>query len=923
MPTRRRRVNVVGRLFAGIAGVALAWSAAAQQFHRQGFEGKEPVLKLGLTDGQIKLVDHGFANTAEFVHSGRQAEKVSIQATSGTFCFVEYPIEPAIVFEELSISAWINATKPGSRLAVRVVLPRVVEEKSNEPLTTILRGDVYEVANRWRRLTVRRPDLLLQQQQQLLQAQRKKSVDIRGAYVDMVLVDIFSGLGDVEVRVDDVQVGPIVAKSESKEPMKAPSGVPLTLRNDERPEAPIGRPEIRDRNDQNMPTVAGDQLRVGGRSFLMLGIQRTEAPLETLREAGINTVFAAAPIDQALANEATSRSMQIVPMLPAANSRGQVLTPAGLAPAPLDQAATGLAIFVGADLDTAKEPGVAIITDRLRQLEPGKRRPVAGEIREGIRGYSRKLDLVGVRKDPIFTSLSFTDYHKWLVQARRLARPGTFFWTWVQTHPPEAYARLVYGNGMEAPFAAPIGPQPEQIRLQAYAALAAGCRGLVYSSDRALSESAMGRDRMLQVALTNLELSLVEPFLAAGKAPTPLKTSSPNVAAAVFGHERGKLVIAYWNHPQAQYVVGQAAVNDLNVVVESAPEAAQAFLVSLADVRGVKRMKDLGGVRVVVPEFDTVAMVLLTTDMGLIAHYQQLVQQIGPQAAAWSRELAEIQLSRTEQIHARLESMGKTEREARGNLEEANRQLADSRAANDRGDHRHAILSSDRSRRVSRAVRQHYWVSATKDLPIPTTDPYAVSFFTLPERYQFAASVASARFSENKLPTGDFEREGNLDAVGWIFRATSPPELEPTAMLVGENVKEGRRSLELRAKPRDRDSPRLADGVRVEMVSPGVPVQAGQIVRVTGSIRLPQGSTTSVDGAMVYDSIGGETLALRFTNPGDWRAFSFVRPIQQSGELRVHLVMTGVGAACFDDLKVQLADDAPLPLAGREAPAVR
>ena len=35
----------------------------------------------------------------------------------------------------------------------------------------------------------------------------------------------------------------------------------------------------------------------------------------------------------------------------------------------------------------------------------------------------------------------------------------------------------------------PIGPQPEQIRLLTYLGLAAGCRGLAFSSDRFLEDN--------------------------------------------------------------------------------------------------------------------------------------------------------------------------------------------------------------------------------------------------------------------------------------------------------------------------------------------------------------------------------------------------------------------------------------------------
>ena len=62
------------------------------------------------------------------------------------------------------------------------------------------------------------------------------------------------------------------------------------------------------------------------------------------------------------------------------------------------------------------------------------------------------------------------------------------------------------GSASHNKFDEPIGPQPEQIRLLTYLALAAGCKGLGFWSDRFLADSHQGRDRLLALALLNQEL---------------------------------------------------------------------------------------------------------------------------------------------------------------------------------------------------------------------------------------------------------------------------------------------------------------------------------------------------------------------------------------------------------------------------------
>src|SRR6185312_10653653 len=55
--------------------------------------------------------------------------------------------------------------------------------------------------------------------------------------------------------------------------------------------------------------------------------------------------------------------------------------------------------------------------------------------------------------------------------------------------------------------------QPEQLRLSTYAALAGGCRGICYRADSDLTREP-GRMNMIEMALLNEEIDLLEPILA-------------------------------------------------------------------------------------------------------------------------------------------------------------------------------------------------------------------------------------------------------------------------------------------------------------------------------------------------------------------------------------------------------------------------
>ena len=168
----------------------------------------------------------------------------------------------------------------------------------------------------------------------------------------------------------------------------------------------------------------------------------------------------------------------------------------------------------------------------IRKADPG--RPVSADVWDGLVPYSRILNLVGVHRWPLMTTLELPRYREWLEQRRRLANPGTFTWTWIQTHMPDWFTNVLYDRSSTGAFNEPVGPQPEQIRLLTYTALAAGYKGIGFWSDRFLADSHQGRDRLLVCALLNQELEMLEPFLvSAEETPQWVDTSVPEIKAAV------------------------------------------------------------------------------------------------------------------------------------------------------------------------------------------------------------------------------------------------------------------------------------------------------------------------------------------------------------------------------------------------------
>ena len=96
----------------------------------------------------------------------------------------------------------------------------------------------------------------------------------------------------------------------------------------------------------------------------------------------------------------------------------------------------------------------------------------------------------------------------------------------------------------------------------------------------------------------------------------------------------------------------------------------------------------------------------------------------------------------------------------------------------------------------------------------------------------------------------------------------------------------------------------------VWLTSPPIKVRSGQIVRISGSIRIDNPIRQSEDGAMIIDSLGGYDLAARFSKTNDWEKFTLYRSAASDGYLQITLALTGTGKVYFDEMEVLISTPA-------------
>jgi hypothetical protein len=894
--------------------------APAQGIFQYGFETRDPIWVKGAGDANFKETAHRL--TEDTAHNGQRSEFIEVEAQSGTFIHYTYDVGKAPVVDELNVSLWVKSDRPGIQLLCRVVLKNERDPRNLDQLLTILvPGDKYQMVGRWQQLSLRQPVKRLREQQQLLQAARKRDVIIADAYVDQLVLNVYGGPGTTRVWTDDLVVGPLDEVKPATPTASAPGGggTPAQLAVNQR------AAEVR---------LVNNQLLVSGQNFFLRAVRHTGTPLKTLHDAGFNTVWLDESTPPGLVEDAVNLGFWVMPALRPPDLRTGV--PGTLVSR--DSFNTKVSFFLrqeavlcwdlGTDLSVDQFTTVSSTAKAFRTLDP--MRPVSVDVRDGFHKYSMNVKdvMLGIHCFPLMTSMDLTGYRDWLTQHRYLGGPGYYYWTWIQTHLPDWYVNAAYEKPALDTAREPLGPQAEQIKLLAYTAIGAGYRGLGFWSDRFLSDPLTGRDRLLALALLNQELQMLEPLLASADEPQWIDTSVAQVKAVVLRSEKMKatLVIPIWLGAGAQYVPGQESSAAVEVVVPHVPNGCLAWEVSPGDVRSLKWERVVGGVKITLREFSMTAAVVFTTDLsaaGLVVRFQDLQRRESEPASRWAYDQALEELRKVEQVETELGQLNHRLPADERLLAKAREYLKSAAEHRRSSEWAEAYNDAQRALRPIRILMRAEWEEAVKKLTTPEASPYALSFFTLPRHWRLWEEVEKQRFGANVLTDGDFELPPNRVQQGWLRQdAPSPDDVIAVARREATEPHAGKQCLMLQVKPRDpAAAPAVLERTFVAIHTPAVKLAPGTLVRISAWARLPGGIAASSDGALLYDSAGGEQLAVRLRGAMKWRQFTLYRRVPASGTINVTMALTGIGTVYFDDVRIEPAAPGDAPRTALNLPA--
>lgn len=876
----------------------------------EDFEGRRPLWVLAEADCGPRVTSH--ALVGEAAHRGRAGERIALDASTGSALRLQFPIGPAAVIDEFRASVWVRANRPNIRLGVRVALPGMTARQSPRPIDVVVQGRASRQPDRWELLEAGDIAAGLDRQLPALRAQHGPRGSLAGAVITHLVLEIYSAPGHYELSIDDLRVEGVVAASASRsQPAESAvlaetdgeSAVRQAVFTEAAP-APAAAPRA---------ALTRGVLEVGGLPFFPRSLDHHGEPLETIARLGFNCVRLSSPATADLLAQAQQAGVWLIsppPDLPDIDIRDADSLPTF-------SARWDRVLFwdMGGGLTENDVESLAERVRRVRTCDSQGSRPLIAAADSGLRAVSRHVDMLVARRTVLGTSLELLDYLAWLRERPRLTRPGTPILAALSTEIDPRTSRqaaALSGIGGQG-----LSVDPESLCLASLAAVSAGTRGILFTSTRRIDgDDHESRARAAASLSMNLQLQLLEPWAAAGRFAAAAQSSDPEVQAVVLEAARARMVVA-WRCVQGSQIVARHYHGDiprnsqpLTLLVPGVPEAHQAWEVAPGGLRPLRHKRVTGGISLTLDSFRAHSLVLLSGDPAVTAHVQERVRGLVPLELASARSLATSVLADDAGLLGRLPPTALGNLPVAAMLAEAQRdmQQADASAA----DPAVAIEGLRRAAAIGGQVERLAWERGVLATGSMVASPLSTSDATLAEHWRFIDALSATSPTTELLAGGGMERIEDLAEAGWRHFALEQATLRSAVEIDRSQPAVGAGSLTLKAEPNSpADAPVVVETPPVWVTTPAVRVPPGRLLEIQARVWVPRPIKGSVDGLLVFDSLGGPALAERVGVTSSWRRLVLYRIVPADAvdePLTVTFALTGMGEARIDDVSIRVLD---------------
>lgn len=687
-------------------------------------------------------------------------------------------------------------------------------------------------------------------------------------------------------------------------------------------ESPIHPPDLR---ANTIPTIRpssfrmeGDLLLVDGRPFFVRGIQARGEDWSYLKQLGFNTLQLSDPVTATQIQEAEQLGLWLIAPPPAAWKGGDLGHPYRRV----------LAWDLGNHLTSRDLTTFRHRANAVRNSDGAIRRPILCGCDSDLAAFDEVADILFHHREPIGSSYPLEHYRGWLASRSSFALAGTPHWSMIQTEPlPSIVSQARAFGRTESEIEETLYVSADEMESLALSSIATGMRGLLFASHERLdSSNLLSRSRATALRALNLKLTTIEPWIAGGHIAAREIGDAHAAPTMVLRTERSWLILpadsgsmsdkpyssAHQSFPVAKLAnvrrvpEKSARESARDLTIPGIPAAIDVFQFQPTGLGRLRHERTAGGVRLE-DQQGMHRMLLLTRDPLVVQHIHQKLAQRASIASELQRRLTEDQYLRTDRLLRQLN---------RSNERLA--PIAESIAACDR-----LLLTKSYDEIHSNCAEAMQTLRVVRDQVARELAP-AVHNTPWKEHLEAALwkiNVPQPQADENeRLPTGQFEDLFAMRDAGWKNWEHAPDWVTTNVTLSADRPREGERFLRLTTEAlgpppvgvpakagtqTTREPTAQLEKPPVWITSPKVAFSPGTLVVIRGWIRMPQSPTHCHDGVLLFDSVGGPSLATRVNASPEWQPFSNLRAVDESGEVSVTLALTGVGQVDLDGLSIR------------------
>ncbi len=659
---------------------------------------------------------------------------------------------------------------------------------------------------------------------------------------------------------------------------------------------------------QEMPRVAleGNRLFVDGEPFFPYGCWGAIESIESMKRHHFTCVFSGMGGVPDLLEQAREHDFWVI-TYPYAPSWGPQHEEHVLA---VRDHPNLLAWNIGDDIKAGDADQVRQAYDWISAHDPHGR-PIMFDVIQGFEAFAWFDGMFNTYHYPLLKPETLLDYVAMLRREHEIVNPDAYLWTWEQGHVQIWYTQRYLDP--EVQWMPSLYPDGEHLRLVAYSALAAGCRGILYFFNRYFTEEYHGVDRYAEAALVGCELEVVGPWLAMGDVGEELATSDPALHAWPVTFPGGTLVLLAVIKDDSQYHVDAARVEE--GVVELRRELREGERVYHLTLDGGAREISGGvhGSSVSVPSVEMTGLLLVTDDAELAAGADAALQALTPDAGRYAAQGAGARRDKVARVLATLESEGYPgAAELRGAVESAGDEIARANNAIEGARYADAFRAARAASRVLRQATYDHWRRLNENEFVREAEVLP-NFYLAETYYPMVRALAEAEPSPNLLTNPSFEESADGQVVGWADLPAAHEQVGSVSLT--DQARSGQWALRLAS-----ESPTIYEGqerdwATASVSSEMVPVQQWDAIEAEVWVRIDEDLERTERGAFLqivgYDE-SGESAGWSVTSVEAGRAQAtdgWLRLCRRTvvtpssvAQVGVRLGICGVGRVRFDDV---------------------